>query len=86
MVLFWWLANQRYFKDLLDQDLRMKLYEDKMKAIENDMTPFGIINTGLESESIVDTDGNLWSKENSRWSVDDVITTHVEDQIFINSM
>ena len=64
----------------------MKLYEDKMKAIENDMTPFGIINTGLESESIVDTDGNLWSKENSRWSVDDVITTHVEDQIFINSM
>ena len=86
LVLFCWLANQRYFKDLLDQDLRMKLYEDKMKAIENDMTPFGIINTGLETESIVDTDGNLWSKENSRWSVDDVITTHVEDQIFINSM
>ena len=61
LVLFSWLTNQTYFKDLLDSDLRTKMYSDRMKAMEEDLTPFGIVNTGLESDGFTDTDGEHWT-------------------------
>ena len=60
LVLFSWVANQRYFKDLMDQDLRMKLYKDQMKAIEDDLLPFGEMWDGTDT-SFVDTDGQRWA-------------------------
>ena len=61
LVLFSCLTNQTYFKDLLDSDLRTKMYSDRMKAMEEDLTPFGIVNTGLESDGFTDTDGEHWT-------------------------
>ncbi len=61
LVLFAWVANQRYFKDLMDQDLRLKLYEERMREIEDDLTPFGFIETGLEAETFVDNTGQTWT-------------------------
>ena len=61
LVLFSWVTGQRYFKDLLDQDLRLKLYTDRMKSIEDDLLPFGIISDGLGQDGFVDTDGTHWS-------------------------
>ena len=61
LVLFSWVTSQRYFKDLLDQDLRLKLYTDRMKSIEDDLLPFGIISDGLGQDGFVDTDGTHWS-------------------------
>ena len=61
LVLFAWVANQRYFKDLMDQDLRIKMYEERMREIEEDLTPFGFIETGLETETIVDDSGQKWT-------------------------
>ena len=60
LVLFAWVANQRYFKDLMDQDLRLKMYEQRMREIEEELTPFGIVNTGMEREMFVDSDGQRW--------------------------
>ena len=61
LVLFSWVTGQRYFKDLLDQDLRLKLYTDRMKSIEDDLLPFGIISDGLGQDGFVDTDGTHWN-------------------------
>ena len=86
LVLYSWLSNQRYFKDLLDRDIRMELYKEKMQVIEDSLIPFGFIENGLEDEITIDNDGNMWSKEVRRWDVEEVIPSNLEDQIFINNM
>lgn len=42
-VLFGWLANQPWFKDLTDQDMRLKMYEESISRMEEELVPFGFI-------------------------------------------
>ncbi len=60
LVIFAWLVQQDYFKEMSDNDIRKRIYEDQKNQIEQDMAPFGFIQTGLESESFVDEDGDRW--------------------------
>ena len=60
LVIFAWLSNQRYFKELTDQDVRARLYEEQKNAIEQDMAPFGFKNDGLEADTIIDDKGEVW--------------------------
>ena len=60
LVLFSWVANQRYFKELNDQDLRTKMYEDQMKAIEESMLPFAVLSDGIGDDGFVDNTGQRW--------------------------
>lgn len=62
LVIYAWLVAQDYFKELTDQDVRKRLYEDQRDQIEQDMAPFGFIADGLESlmGSEVDSDGDIW--------------------------
>ena len=64
LVLFSWATDQRYFKELTDQDIRKRMYADNQDRIEQDMTPFGFRLDGLEDENIgemVDDYGTRWS-------------------------
>ena len=61
LVIFSWLSNQRYFKEMTDMDVRAKLYEEQANAIEQDMAPFGFMNDGLEEETIIDDAGERWT-------------------------
>ena len=61
LVIFAWLSNQRYFKEMTDQDVRARLYEEQANAIEQDMAPFGFINDGVEEETIIDDSGERWT-------------------------
>ena len=61
LVIFSWLVQQEYFKEMTDQDIRRKIYEEQKNAIEQDMAPFGFIDDGLEDERIVDNEGNVWT-------------------------
>ena len=61
LVLFSWVTQQQYFKDLMDQDLRTKMYADRMKQLEEDVLPFGFISDGTENETFVDGDGQVWT-------------------------
>jgi len=67
LVLFGWLTTQSYFKELTNLDIRKDLYEDKMKQIEDDMTPFGYISDGLnDAPTYVDFgDDQLWTAEDN---------------------
>ena len=64
LVIFAWLVQQDYFKEMTDNDVRKKIYEDQRDQIEADMAPFGFISDGLDDESsIVDNDGTLWKTD-----------------------
>ena len=61
LVIYAWLVAQDYFKELTDQDVRKRLYEEQKNQIEQDMAPFGFLNDGMtEEESFVDKDGDRW--------------------------
>ena len=67
LVIFSWLVQQRYFKDLTDLDIRKKLADEQMKALEEDLLPFGIIDDGRDAETFTDNSGTTWTiDENSR--------------------
>ena len=60
LVIYAWLVAQDYFKELTDQDVRKRLYEEQKNQIEQDMAPFGFIVDGLDDTSFVDDDGDRW--------------------------
>ncbi len=60
LVIYAWLVAQDYFKELTDQDVRKRLYEDQRDQIEQDMAPFGFISDGMDDNSFVDADGDRW--------------------------
>ena len=60
LVIYAWLVAQDYFKELTDQDVRKRLYEDQRDQIEQDMAPFGFMDDGLGDSSFVDNNGDRW--------------------------
>ena len=65
LVIFSWLVQQRYFKDLTDLDIRKKLAEEQMKALEDDLLPFGIIDDGRDAQTFTDNSGTTWTIDDS---------------------
>jgi len=65
LVIFSWVANQRYFKELTNVDVRGQMFTDQKNAIESDMAPFGFIDNGLDDPEGLDNGyfddaGELW--------------------------
>jgi hypothetical protein len=61
LVIFAWLIAQPYFKEMTDNDVRKRLYEEQKNQIEQDMAPFGFISDGLDGgESFIDEEGDRW--------------------------
>jgi hypothetical protein len=61
LVIYAWLVLQEYFKELTDQDVRKRIYEEQKNQIEQDMAPFGFVDDGLDNSSFVDAEGDRWS-------------------------
>jgi len=64
LVIFSWVANQRYFKELTNVDVRGQMFTDQKNAIEADMAPFGFIDNGIDDpegkDGYFDDAGVLW--------------------------
>jgi hypothetical protein len=61
LVIFSWLVAQDYFKEMTDQDVRKRIYEEQRNQIEQDMAPFGFISDGLDGmDTEVDGNGDVW--------------------------
>lgn len=61
LVIFSWLVAQDYFKEMTDQDVRKRIYEEQKNQIEQDMSPFGFISDGLDGfNGEVDSNGDIW--------------------------
>ena len=64
LVIFAWLVAQDYFKEMTDQDVRKRIYEEQKNAIEQDMAPFGFVCDGFDEEAeIVDQNGDVWKTD-----------------------
>jgi len=62
LVIFSWLVAQPYFKEMTDNDVRKRIYEEQKNQIEQDMSPFGFIDDGLN-----DIDMVIDKKTGDRW-------------------
>lgn len=49
-VLFAWLTAQNYFRELTDVDFRKSIYIENERMIEEELTPFGIIDYGMDED------------------------------------
>ena len=69
LVIFGWLVAQDYFKEMTDNDIRSRIYEEQKNQIEQDMAPFGFIDDGLGTyEKEKDQEGNVWVvADNKGW-------------------
>ncbi len=81
LVIFSWLVAQDYFKEMTDNDVRKRIYEEQKNQIEQDMAPFGFISDGLEDMSVTidEETGDRWVFAGSKhennsleiWNVDE---------------
>ena len=53
LVLFAWLTTQAYFRDLTNTNIREIIYKNQIEDIEQNLTPFGIIDNGQPDEKVV---------------------------------
>ena len=63
LVLFGWVTSNQYFKELTNVDIRTKLYEQQMTQIADELTPFGIIDNGLDTEETFVEKNIVWSTD-----------------------
>ena len=75
LVIFSWLVAQDYFKEMTDNDVRKRIYEEQKNQIEQDMAPFGFISDGFDDMSPIVDGEDVWTKENplqtKEWNVDE---------------
>ena len=72
-VLFGWLVQQTYFKELTDDDIRARMFAEQQNQLEQDMAPFGFMDDGVQEpygETVIDEYGTRWSP---------VVRTHDSD-------
>ena len=66
-VIFSWLVQQRYFRELTDQDIREKMFAEQMKMIEEELVPFGFIEDGQDNTVEIPGDDNVWTPVGEEW-------------------
>jgi len=80
LVIFSWLVAQDYFKEMTNNDVRKRIYEEHKNQIEQDMAPFGFILDGLDEDVYIEQEtGDRWvfataQNENESlevWNVDE---------------
>lgn len=61
LVLLAWASRDPYFRELTNVNLRNALFENQMKQIEEELTPFGMLNTGVPEKVTAEVvHGDLW--------------------------
>jgi hypothetical protein len=61
LVMFAWYVGTEAFVNQTDMTMKQMLYEEKMKAIEDEITPVGIIDDGIEREEREVSGGDVWT-------------------------
>lgn len=80
LVLFSWATNEPFFKDLTDSNLRKALYEEQFKQIEENLTPFGIVNDGLpQKEEPVVMGDDVWFSSDPEKEMEKLKTKWMEN-------
>jgi hypothetical protein len=59
LIIFAWASTNEYFKEITDDDIRKRLFQEKSENDENDILPIGFMQNGLIEEKFVEDD-KLW--------------------------
>jgi hypothetical protein len=59
LISFAWASTNEYFKEITDDDIRKRLFQEKSENEENDILPIGFIENGTDVETFVEED-KLW--------------------------
>ena len=67
LVLFAWFTTTDIFQSITDIDMKNLLYKEQLKAIQDDMIPFGFIENAVDDRPKYEKDkeGNLWFEDNT---------------------
>ena len=61
LVLFSWLSSQAYFKDLTNFDIRQKLYDEKLRQIDDELPPMPMsLEEDIENPKYFKSHGMVW--------------------------
>ena len=62
LVMFAWFTTTDIFQSITNIDMKNMLYNERLKAIQDDMLPFGYLEKGDSEDNkyIKDDDGNIW--------------------------
>jgi hypothetical protein len=64
LVIFAWITTQKYFKDIVNHDIRKQIQLENMNQVDEETLPAPIIEDGLEHEFEV-FDGDVWEMADS---------------------
>jgi hypothetical protein len=68
LVMFAWMTTNKYFHDLMNEDVRKRIYAQHMEQIEDELTPFGMIDNGLDEDEVFVDNNIVWStSKNLPW-------------------
>jgi hypothetical protein len=60
LVMFAWASGQKYFKDIVNHDIRKQIQLENLNQLDDDTLPAPIIETGLERPGLEVVDGDVW--------------------------
>ena len=63
LVMFAWFTSTDIFESLTNIDMKNLLYKERLKAIQDDMLPFGFIENGSGQQPEQDEEGNIWFEQ-----------------------
>jgi len=63
LVIFAWVATQKYFKEIVNHDIRKQIQLEKMNQVDDLMLPAPLIEDGLEHDFEI-MDGDVWEVAN----------------------
>jgi hypothetical protein len=52
LVLFGWLTTQSYFTEIVNTEVRQRLFEQKLKRLEEELVPFGFMETQVAEDEM----------------------------------
>ena len=66
LVLFGWFTTTDIFLGMTDIEMKTMLYQEQLKAIQEDVVPFGFVNDDPEKpKHEIDDDGQIWFETDS---------------------
>jgi hypothetical protein len=71
LVLFAWMSDQNYFKDMTDINTLQKLREKSEEELMSDLLPYGFLDDGNDNSAVnelgIDVDSPHWMRMASMW-------------------
>ncbi len=74
LVIFAWASNDILFRDLMNANNRNALFSSQMRSIEEELTPFGFIDSGVPEEHLPEVSGgDLWLSDKYQKDLSDFL-------------